>query len=155
MSISGMDPSQTHSPKRQHWVPRQYHDTWKELSGLPFSVALPLTNIGLYTRDQLNAALNSGKLTTGAGGPRHYGKVCHRILLEWLGATTRGQAVEKLREAQQLDRESGHKEADQILCDFLSNLGYKDVVQEYEKIAGTTIPPPPPAPDTTAGSPQT
>jgi len=32
------------------------------------------------------------------------------------------------------DTESAHSDADDILCDFLSHLGYEEVVEEYKKI---------------------
>lgn len=45
--------------------------------------------------------------------------------------------IARLKEQQRIsedDPESAHVEADDILCDFLKNLGYEDIVIEYEKI---------------------
>jgi hypothetical protein len=45
--------------------------------------------------------------------------------------------IARLKEQQIIsedDPESVHAEADDILCDFLKNLGYEDIVIEYEKI---------------------
>lgn len=44
-------------------------------------------------------------------------------------------AIIRLKEWQNCrDLEVAHTEADDILCDFLISLGYKDVVDEYRKI---------------------
>lgn len=46
-------------------------------------------------------------------------------------------AIRKLRECQELgeyDAEMAHIDADLVLCDLLSVLGYTDVVSEYEKV---------------------
>ena len=44
-------------------------------------------------------------------------------------------AVTNLRTLQQgNDPEGGHVDADNVLCELLSNLGYGDVVEEFEKI---------------------
>jgi len=48
---------------------------------------------------------------------------------------TKEQAIEKLKKAQNgEDTECDHGEADQVLCDFLTALGYADVVAEYDKV---------------------
>ena len=45
------------------------------------------------------------------------------------------QAIEKLKEEQvSLDSEASHVHADNILCDFLTDLGYPNVVVEFKKI---------------------
>ena len=48
----------------------------------------------------------------------------------------REKALEFLRQAQRLgSHESAHIEADAVLCELLSDLGYGDVVEEWRKIA--------------------
>ena len=48
---------------------------------------------------------------------------------------TREQAIEKLREAQTTgDSEGAHSAADDVLCELLVSLGYKDVVDEWDKV---------------------
>jgi hypothetical protein len=48
---------------------------------------------------------------------------------------TREEAISKLKGLQSSgDTESAHGDADQILCDLLSALGYQDVVEQWEKI---------------------
>jgi len=32
------------------------------------------------------------------------------------------------------DKEEAHREADKVLCDLLTTLGYEDIVAEYQKI---------------------
>lgn len=44
------------------------------------------------------------------------------------------EAIAKLKEAQYLDSEGGHMEADKVLCDLLIQLGYSEVVELYNKI---------------------
>ena len=45
------------------------------------------------------------------------------------------ELIEKLVALQvNYDTEEAHVEADELLMDFLSNLGYDDVVKEYDKI---------------------
>ncbi len=39
-----------------------------------------------------------------------------------------------LLQSDRMDTESGHVEADDILCELLKKLGYSDVVEEFEKI---------------------
>lgn len=47
----------------------------------------------------------------------------------------RETAIQKLRECQKLDDvEVAHVDADQVLCDLLSDLGYADVVSEYVEV---------------------
>lgn len=44
-------------------------------------------------------------------------------------------AIKALRQEQQSgDTENAHCEADNILCELLVELGFKDVVAEYDKI---------------------
>lgn len=50
---------------------------------------------------------------------------------------TRKQAIERLREAQKVgarDPETGHGDADDVLCELLKAMGYGDVVDEWEKV---------------------
>lgn len=47
----------------------------------------------------------------------------------------RDTAIKKLKKLQGSgDNEAAHNEADAILCDLLTELGYADVVAEWEKI---------------------
>jgi len=51
----------------------------------------------------------------------------------------REEAILKLKEQRKIvdeggDKEVPHCEADDILCELLISLGYKDVVDEYEEI---------------------
>lgn len=49
---------------------------------------------------------------------------------------THDEAITKLRALQTAsDPEAEHAEADDILCDLLVSLGYKDVVDEWEKVS--------------------
>ena len=44
-------------------------------------------------------------------------------------------AIKKLKECQDsCDTERAHREADEVLCELLTSLGYEDVVKEYEQI---------------------
>lgn len=48
---------------------------------------------------------------------------------------TREEAIEKLRALQTShDPESDHSEADKVICDLLTSLGYEDVVCEYDHV---------------------
>ena len=48
---------------------------------------------------------------------------------------TKKEAIKQLKERQQSDdKEVAHAEADDILCDLLDSMGYKDVVKEFRKI---------------------
>ena len=48
---------------------------------------------------------------------------------------TRKRAIELLKEAQNNDDiESGHVDADNVLCSLLSTLGYLDVVVEFKRV---------------------
>ena len=47
---------------------------------------------------------------------------------------TKEQVLEKLKNCHTGDTEKDHSKADEILCTFLTSLGYKDIVDEYEKI---------------------
>lgn len=48
---------------------------------------------------------------------------------------TREQAIEKLKAEQgDGDTEAAHGNADDILCEFLTALGYADVVAEWHKV---------------------
>lgn len=48
---------------------------------------------------------------------------------------TREEAIEKLKQAKICgDTEEAHYEADDILCELLSSLGFDDVVSEYHKV---------------------
>lgn len=43
--------------------------------------------------------------------------------------------MDRLKAAQENpDTESAHVDADQVLCDLLKALGYKQVVEEYDKV---------------------
>lgn len=43
--------------------------------------------------------------------------------------------MDRLKTAQEnTDIESAHEDADDILCDLLEALGYKNVVEEYHKV---------------------
>lgn len=45
------------------------------------------------------------------------------------------RAIQKLKNVQSWnDIESAHGAADNVLCDLLENLGFKDVIEEYNKI---------------------
>lgn len=47
------------------------------------------------------------------------------------------QAIAKLKEIQNCDdgdRESWHRDADIVLCELLTSLGYEDVVTEWYKV---------------------
>ena len=45
------------------------------------------------------------------------------------------EAIKKLKEAQNCgDIEIAHGDADDILCELLSSLGYQDVVDEYIEV---------------------
>lgn len=45
---------------------------------------------------------------------------------------TREEAIDKLKQEQsRFDTEVAHAEADKVLCQLLTSLGYKDVVLEY------------------------
>lgn len=45
------------------------------------------------------------------------------------------QAIQKLKNIQlSNDTECAHGAADDVLCDLLSDLGFKDVVEEYSKV---------------------
>ena len=47
----------------------------------------------------------------------------------------REQIIKKLIELQQSDdTEAAHCDADELLCNLLSDLGYDDVVAEYRKV---------------------
>jgi len=48
---------------------------------------------------------------------------------------TKQEAIARLRQCKNnADIEFAHMEADQILCDLLTTLGYGDVVEEFEKL---------------------
>ncbi len=48
---------------------------------------------------------------------------------------TTEDAIRLLKEAQQSnDTEGGHVDADNILCQFLADLGHKEIVEEYRKV---------------------
>lgn len=48
---------------------------------------------------------------------------------------TREQAIDDLKvEQDNNDAEMAHANADDILCELLADLGYEDVVAEYEKV---------------------
>lgn len=47
---------------------------------------------------------------------------------------TREEAIEKLKKCEDLDTETAHCDADQVLCDLLKSLDYADVVDAWEKI---------------------
>lgn len=46
----------------------------------------------------------------------------------------REQAIIELKKCQKQDEEAGHWNADRVLCELLRNLGYTDVVDEWEKV---------------------
>ena len=47
----------------------------------------------------------------------------------------REDAINQLKDQQDsTDTECAHCEADDIICELLESLGYKDVVEEYNKI---------------------
>ena len=47
----------------------------------------------------------------------------------------REKAIERLKAEQQNDdTEMAHSNADNVLCDLLTALGYQDVVREYHKV---------------------
>lgn len=49
--------------------------------------------------------------------------------------TVREETKDLLRKLQGYDDpEVAHKEADNVLCDFIRYLGYKDIVDEYDLI---------------------
>jgi predicted GNAT family N-acyltransferase len=51
------------------------------------------------------------------------------------GEMTQDEAINALKKMQEnRDQESAHIIADEILCEFLSSLGYDAVVNEYELI---------------------
>jgi hypothetical protein len=48
---------------------------------------------------------------------------------------TREEAIARLREWHDVhDYERAHSEADKVLCDLLTALGYADVVAEWEQV---------------------
>jgi hypothetical protein len=48
---------------------------------------------------------------------------------------TREEAIEKLKQAINGNNpETDHRIADQVLCEFLTALGFADVVEEYNKV---------------------
>jgi len=48
---------------------------------------------------------------------------------------TKEQAIQILKEQQTNDdKESAHGIADDVLCNLLKTLGYRDVVEEWEKV---------------------
>ena len=44
------------------------------------------------------------------------------------------ETIRKLQECAHEDIETRHMQADKILCEFLNQLGYQEVVKEYEKL---------------------
>ena len=65
---------------------------------------------------------------------------CNEILLDYDKDEIKKINIEeikaKLKELQQSDDvELSHYEADQIICNLLNDLGYTDVVKEYNKIS--------------------
>lgn len=45
------------------------------------------------------------------------------------------EAIERLKQLQEFtDYEASHSEADQILCDCLSQLGFQSIVNEFFKV---------------------
>lgn len=65
---------------------------------------------------------------------------CNEVLLDYDKDETEKINVkeikEKLKKLQQSDDvELSHYEADQIICKLLDNLGYTDIVKEYNKIS--------------------
>ena len=47
---------------------------------------------------------------------------------------TRESAIKQLEECKAMDPEVGHETADIILCELLTALGYRDVVEAYDAI---------------------
>jgi hypothetical protein len=47
---------------------------------------------------------------------------------------TKEQSIQMLRALQEKEDKAAHEKADTILCDFLTALGYADVVAEYDKV---------------------
>ncbi|MDR7940104.1 hypothetical protein RIU82_09135 [Enterobacter soli] len=48
---------------------------------------------------------------------------------------TSKEAIAKLRTLQEgYDPESDHAEADKVICDLLTSLGYEDVVIEFDRV---------------------
>ena len=65
---------------------------------------------------------------------------CNEVLLDYDKDETEKINIEeikaKLKELQQSDDvEQSHYEADQIICNLLNDLGYKDILKEYNKIS--------------------
>lgn len=49
--------------------------------------------------------------------------------------TPRQRAIKKLQECQQnREWESAHEDADDVLCELLSDLGFEDIVAEWQKV---------------------
>lgn len=49
---------------------------------------------------------------------------------------TKSEAIARLKQEQgNGDTENAHSNADDILCEILTALGYADVVEEYQKVA--------------------
>ena len=42
--------------------------------------------------------------------------------------------VDRLKECKEYDAESGHMEADKVLIDFISNLGYESIVEAWNEV---------------------
>lgn len=42
--------------------------------------------------------------------------------------------VDRLKECKKFDYESGHIEADKVLIDFISNLGYESIVEAWSEV---------------------
>lgn len=51
-----------------------------------------------------------------------------------IGRFGMNQAIEKLKECAHEDIETRHMLADEVLCELLKQLGYQEVVEEYEKL---------------------
>ncbi len=51
-----------------------------------------------------------------------------------MGRMTRVKALKKLQECVKDDPEAAHSQADEILCLFIENLGYTDVVDAWRAI---------------------
>lgn len=47
---------------------------------------------------------------------------------------TKEEAISELKKADELDTESAHYRADEILCELLNSLGYQDVTEVYNNI---------------------
>jgi hypothetical protein len=47
---------------------------------------------------------------------------------------TKQEAVDKMKQCNNADQESGHVEADEILCDLLDSLDMHEVVIEFRKL---------------------